>query len=83
MRRRDFFTLIGSAAAAWPLTIRAQQDKSLRNIGAFIAGADSDPEAQTFAEVFRQVLEALGWIDGKNIHLDYRWTSGDADQPQG
>lgn len=78
MRRREFL-MVASGAASWPFAARAQQDGRVRQVGAFIAGTAGDPEAHACAQVFREGLQALGWIEGRNIRIDYRWTGGDAD----
>ena len=72
MRRREFFTLL-SSAAAWPLAARAQQAEQMRRIGILTSLAVTDPEAQTWDDAFRKRLEALGWVDGRNVHFDRRW----------
>ncbi len=72
MRRREFITLIGGAAA-WPLAVRAQRGERVRRIGVLMSYIESDSEAQQQARAFSQSLEALGWTDGSNIALDYRW----------
>jgi putative ABC transport system substrate-binding protein len=77
MRRRTFISLLGSAAAAWPLAGRAQQSAGMRRIGVLTAFADNDAEAQANITAFRQSLEKVGWIEGRNLAIDYRW--GDAD----
>src|SRR5262245_45644006 len=66
MRRRDFITLLGGAAA-WPLTVRAQQSGGMRRIGILMAYPESDPEAQTRVAAFRDGLQKLGWTEGRNI----------------
>jgi ABC-type uncharacterized transport system substrate-binding protein len=73
MRRRDFITLVGGAAAAWPLTARAQQRGKLPTIG-FLA-ANPSIESQRVA-AFVQRLRELGWIDGRNLAIEYRWAEG-------
>jgi len=75
MRRREFITLLGAAVAAWPLVARAQQPDRVRRIGVFAFGAASDPSAQAYVGALRRGLEQLGWTEGHNIHVDYRWTS--------
>jgi putative ABC transport system substrate-binding protein len=77
MKRRQFTTLLGSAAAAWPIAARAQQPAGMRRIGVLTAFADNDAEAQANITAFRQSLEKVGWIEGRNLAIDYRW--GDAD----
>jgi putative ABC transport system substrate-binding protein len=77
MQRRKFLTLLGSTVAAAPLSARAQQTAQARRIGVMIALAENDPEAQANAAALRDGLEKLGWIDGRNIRIDYRWGIGD------
>jgi len=77
MRRREFITLIGGAAA-WPLTAHAQQPERMRRIGAF-AGIEDDAEGQARFAAFLQGLRQLGWTDGRNVRIDYRWGGGNAD----
>jgi putative tryptophan/tyrosine transport system substrate-binding protein len=80
MRRRDFIALLGGAvAAAWPLAARAQQGERIRRIGFLTWFADSDAEALTRVKVFQDMLQQLGWMDGSNIHIDYRFAAGAAD----
>ena len=78
MRRRDFIKVIVSGAAAWPLVSRAQQPDRMRRIGAF-AGIDDDAEGQARFAAFRQGLEQLGWTEGRNVRIDYRFGGGDAE----
>jgi putative tryptophan/tyrosine transport system substrate-binding protein len=72
VKRRKFITLLGGAAA-WPLGARAQQAERVRRVGVLMSYVESDSEAQQQARAFSQSLEALGWTDGSNIALDYRW----------
>ena len=77
MRRRGFITLIGGAAA-WPLAARAQQ---IRRIGVLIPlYSQSDREAQATIAAFLDTFQKLGWIDGHNVHIEYRWGGGDAER---
>ena len=76
MRRREFIALLGGAAAAWPLAVRAQQGERVRRIGALINLSESDPAGQRFVAAFRQGLQKLGWVDGRNTWIDIRWGSG-------
>jgi putative ABC transport system substrate-binding protein len=78
MRRREFITLFGGAAVAWPLTARAQQSDRMRRIGYVTGNAESDPEPQLWVAAFRKGLEELGWTDGRNVRIDYRFGGGDA-----
>jgi putative tryptophan/tyrosine transport system substrate-binding protein len=80
MRRRDFISLLGSAAA-WPLAAHAQQPERMRRIGVLQGGIDTDdPRSQPHTDAFRQTLQLLGWTDGRNVKIDYRWPAGDADK---
>ena len=74
MKRREFITLLGGAAVAWPLTARAQQSAKLRTIGFLGAGAPSS-HGQWFA-AFVQRLRELGWIEGRTVAIEDRWTEG-------
>src|SRR5262249_18096586 len=78
MRRRDFIEGIAGSAAVWPLAARAQQPERLRRIGVLISTREDDPEGQARAALLRQGLSELGWTEGRNIHIDYRWVGGDA-----
>jgi putative ABC transport system substrate-binding protein len=76
MRRREFITLVGGAAA-WPLAARAQQGERMRRIGVFFPGSADDTEYQARNAAFLQGLRELGWTDGRNVRIDYRWSAGD------
>jgi putative ABC transport system substrate-binding protein len=80
MRRREFITLLCGAAAAWPLAARAQQGERVRRIGVLMTLAADDPEGQARLRAFVQGLQELGWTDGRNVRLDYRWPAGDAER---
>jgi len=77
MKRREFITLLGGAAA-WPPVARAQQPDLMRRIGVLMTLADKDSEGQLRVAAFRQELQKLGWIEGRNIQSEYRWAAGDA-----
>jgi putative ABC transport system substrate-binding protein len=79
MQRRELITLIGGAAALWPLTARAQTDRS-RRIGVLMGYPEGDPQAQANVKAMRKGLQNLGWIDGQNVTIDYRWAGGDPDK---
>jgi putative tryptophan/tyrosine transport system substrate-binding protein len=79
MRRRAFITLLGGAAAAWPLAARAQQREKMRRIGVLMLYPENDPQGQLRATSFRQGLEKLGWFVGRNVQIDFQWGLGDAD----
>jgi putative ABC transport system substrate-binding protein len=81
LRRRDFITLLGGVAAAvWPLAARAQQADRVRRIGVLLGGGADNSDAQANAAAFLQALEKLGWIDGRNVQIDYRSPAGDVDK---
>ena len=82
MRRREFISLIGSAAVALPLAARAQQGERMRRIGVLMAFAESDPEGPGFVAAFREGLQKLGWAEGRNIRIDYRWAALDTELMQ-
>jgi len=79
MRRREFIALFGGAAAAWPLPARAQQAERMRRIGVLIPGPADDGEFQARLAAFLQGLQQLGWTDGRNVRIDTRWGTRDAD----
>jgi putative ABC transport system substrate-binding protein len=78
MKRREFITLFGGAAASWPLAARAQQGERMRRIGVLAPTAPDDAEAQTRFAALRQGLQRFGWIEGRNLQIDARWGAGDA-----
>jgi ABC-type uncharacterized transport system substrate-binding protein len=78
MRRREFITLLGMAAAAWPLTAGAQQAGGMRRIGVLMSLAADDRHAQARLAAFVQSLQELGWTDGRNVRIDTRWSAGNA-----
>ena len=80
MRRRDFIALLGGAAAAWPLAARAQQPEQMRRIGVLMNAAADDPEDQAEVAAFQQVLQQLGWSDGRNVRIDTRWGENDVER---
>jgi putative tryptophan/tyrosine transport system substrate-binding protein len=78
LKRREFITLLGGAAAAWPLVARAQQGERTRRIGVLMSLAADDPEGQIRLAAFREAMKQLGWNDGDNLRIDTRWaTAGD------
>jgi putative tryptophan/tyrosine transport system substrate-binding protein len=80
MKRRKFITLLGGAAAAWPLAARAQQGERVRRVGVLMNLAESAPESQARIAAFREGLGKLGWIEGRDLHIEYRWIAGDPDR---
>jgi putative ABC transport system substrate-binding protein len=79
VKRRDFITLLGGAAAAWPLAARAQQPERMRHIGVLTPFAEGDLVGQARLGAFLQGLRQLGWTPGRNVRIDTRWGAGDAD----
>ena len=79
MRRRDFITLLGGAAAVWPLAAHAQQPDRVRRIGVLMPDTKNDPESQASIMAFQQELQKAGWADRRNVRIDYRWSGGEVD----
>jgi ABC-type uncharacterized transport system substrate-binding protein len=80
MKRREFISLFGGAAAAWPLAARAQQGERMRRIGVLMNLSENDPEAQRLVATFREGLAQLGWTEGRNLRIDNRWSAGDIER---
>jgi putative ABC transport system substrate-binding protein len=80
MRRRAFITLFGGAAVAWPLPARAQERNRIRRVGTLMYLAAGDPDSPARVAAFARGLQELGWIEGRNIQIDYRWGGGDLDR---
>jgi putative ABC transport system substrate-binding protein len=79
MRRREFIGLLGGAAATWPLAARAQQLERVRRVGVLMPLPADDAEAQARVTMFQQALQGLGWTDGRNVHIDVRWSGNASD----
>src|SRR5262245_56288509 len=79
VKRRQFITLLGGAAAVWLLAARAQQGGGMRRIGVLMAFAESDREAQSWVAAFREELSKFGWTEGGNIEIDTRWATADVE----
>jgi ABC-type uncharacterized transport system substrate-binding protein len=77
--RREFITLLGGAAAAWPMAARAQQGERMRRIGVLFPGAADDQSGQSRLAAFLQALQPLGWTDGRNVRIEFRWGGSDGD----
>jgi putative ABC transport system substrate-binding protein len=77
MRRRDFIKVIGGTAAAWPVTMRAQQSERIRRVCVLMGAAENDLEAHSLLGITRQRLEEFGWNEGRTIRIEERWTAGD------
>jgi putative ABC transport system substrate-binding protein len=80
LRRREFITLLGVAAAAWPLAASAQQGDRVRRVGVLMSYDEDDPEAKARISAFTQALAGLGWTEGRNVRMDLRRFSGDANR---
>jgi putative tryptophan/tyrosine transport system substrate-binding protein len=80
LKRRDFITLLGGAAAAWPLAARAQAPDRVRRLGVLMGLASSDVQQRVELTALTQELQKLGWADGRNIRIYYRWGDSDADR---
>jgi putative tryptophan/tyrosine transport system substrate-binding protein len=79
MRRREFIALLGGAAA-WPLAARAQQGERVRRVGALLVGAGNDPAWQVYAAALRRGLIETGFVEGRNLAVEYRWADGQYDR---
>jgi putative tryptophan/tyrosine transport system substrate-binding protein len=79
LKRREFITLVGGLAA-WPLAAHAQEPAGIRRVGVFLNVSESDPETQRLFTAFRERLAQLGWADGHNLRIDYRWPANDPDR---
>jgi putative ABC transport system substrate-binding protein len=77
LKRRDFITLLGGAAAAWPLSARAQQRAEMRRVGVLMPGDENNPVFKSYLSAFIQGLTGLGWTDGRNVRIDLRWSGVD------
>ena len=79
IQRREFITLVGGAAATWPLTARAQQGERMRRVGMLLPATTDDSEYPVLVNAFVLELRRLGWVDGRNIRIDSRWAGGSAE----
>src|SRR6516225_10731151 len=80
LKRREFITLLGGAAAALPISARGQQREKMRRIGVLMNTVSDDAEGQARLAAFHQGLQQLGWTVGHNVRIDYRWGSDDAER---
>jgi putative ABC transport system substrate-binding protein len=80
MQRRELITRLGGAVAVWPDAAWPQQNERMRRIGVLMSLAADDPESMARITPFLQALQELGWTDGRNVRIDYRWGAGDADR---
>jgi putative ABC transport system substrate-binding protein len=79
MKRREFITLLGGAAVTWPLAAPAQQGERMHRIGVLMPLAADDPEPQMRVAALAQGLQQLGWVIGRNVRIETRWSAGNAD----
>jgi putative tryptophan/tyrosine transport system substrate-binding protein len=82
MKRREFITLVGGAAVAWPLAARAQQPRGIRRVGALMGTAPNDPVVNRRVASIEKPLQELGWVLGRDLEIHYRWGGGDTDLTQ-
>ena len=82
MRRREFITLLGSAAATWPFAARAQKPEQMRRVSVLVRLDEKDAEAQRRAKAFRLGMRDLGWIEGRNIQIEIRFTESNLEVNQ-
>jgi putative ABC transport system substrate-binding protein len=82
MQRREFLSVLGAAAVAWPVVVRAQQADRMRRIGVLIGSGENDPQALSGKAALTKALQELGWTEGRNIRIDYRWAAADVDRMQ-
>jgi putative tryptophan/tyrosine transport system substrate-binding protein len=80
VKRREFITLLGGTAVAWPLAARAQQGEQMRRIGVLMSAVEGDQRGLEFITAFAQGLAELGWTVGRNVRIEYRWGAGDLDR---
>jgi len=77
MRRRQFIALVGTAAVTWPLVARAQQTDHMRRLGVLMSVTEADAQGQARVAALKLGLVEHGWIEGRNLEIDYRWGGGD------
>jgi ABC-type uncharacterized transport system substrate-binding protein len=80
MRRREFIALLGGGAAAWPFAARAQRTERMRRVAILNGSSEADANALSQVRAFRDKLQQLGWSDGRNVALEYRWAGGERDR---
>ena len=80
MKRRQFITLLGGAAAAWPRAARAQERDQFRHVGVLMATTETDADGQSRWNVFRKRVNELGWIEDRNLRFDIRWAGGNVER---
>src|SRR5262245_24116281 len=78
--RREFITLLGGAAAAWPIAASAQQTEPMRRVGVLMNTAADSPDGQARLQAFLQGLQQSGWVNDRHLRIDVRWAAGNADR---
>jgi putative tryptophan/tyrosine transport system substrate-binding protein len=78
MKRREFITLLGGTAVAWPIAACAQQRERMRRVGVLMTRVADDPQSRLQVAAFQQRLQELGWTNDANVRIEYRWGAGDA-----
>jgi putative ABC transport system substrate-binding protein len=79
MKRREFMAVLGGAAASWPFAARAQGTGGVRKVGVLLSGVEGDPDSQLRIAAFRRGFAELGWKEGENVQIEYRWSAGKSD----
>jgi putative ABC transport system substrate-binding protein len=79
VKRRAFIQALGGAAVSWPLAARGQATSGVRKVGVLLSGVESDPDSQLRIAAFRRGFADLGWKEGENVHIEYRWSAGKSD----
>jgi putative ABC transport system substrate-binding protein len=79
MKRREFMAVLGGAAASWPFAARAQGTGGVRKVGVLLSGVEGDPDSQLRIAAFRRGFAELGWKEGENVQIEYRWAAGKSD----
>jgi putative ABC transport system substrate-binding protein len=82
MRRREFITLLGGTAVAWPIAAGAQQSERMRRIGVLMGFGENDPEGMLWLSSFTRAFQELGWTDRRNVHMDVRWGTSIVERQQ-
>jgi putative ABC transport system substrate-binding protein len=82
MKRREFMSLLGGAAATWPIVARAQQRERIRRLGILSGSAERDPNNRTWFSAFEANFRSLGWNEGQNIDIERRYAPGDINRMQ-
>src|SRR5262245_43955594 len=82
MKRRNFISLLGGAALAWPLAARAEEAERVRRVAVILPYPENDPQSQARTAIFRAALKERGWVEGRNVQLDLRWDASNLERIQ-